>query len=144
MAKFTVYSFADVRVVMYHPSVGQCVISDKGLGRISIARSGDLSSHTATADGFVVVNRLRSENGTVTLEVPQNSSADEYLRKWAKYLRNVGKAAKFAQTTLNILDQGGKFTISCKGVTPQKIPDRTYDRTSSNLSWTLLAAGITE
>ena len=144
MAKFTVYSFTDVRVVIYHPNVGQSVLSNQGLGRGSIARSGDLSSHTATADGYVVVNRLRSENGTVTLEVPQNSSADEYLRKWARYLKNVGATAKFGKTTLNIVDQAGKFTISCEGVTPQKIPDRTYDQTSSNLSWTLLAASITE
>ena len=144
MAKYTVYSFTDVRVVMYHPKVGQCVLSTKGLGRISIARSGDLSSHTATADGYVIVNRLRSENGTITLEVPQNSSADEYLRKWARYLKNVGDSKKFAQTTLNIVDQAGKLTISCEGVTPQKIPDRTYEQTSSNLSWTLLAATVSE
>ena len=144
MAKYTVYSFVDVRVVIYHPSVGQCVLSSQGLGRIVIARGGDLSSHTATADGYVVVNRLRSENGTITIEVPQNSSADEYLRKWARYLKNVSDSSKFAVTTLNIVDQAGSFTISCEGVTPQKIPDRTYDRESSNLSWTLLAAAITE
>ena len=133
-----------MRVVMYHPSVGQGVLSNQGLGRISIARAGDLSSHTATADGYVIVNRLRSENGTITLEVPQNSSADEYLRKWARYLKNVGDSQKFAQTTLNIVDQAGKITISCEGVTPQKIPDRTYDQASSNLSWTLLAATVSE
>ena len=144
MPKTTVYSFSDVKVVLYHPNVGQSVLSSQGLGKIAIAASGDLSSHTATADGYVVVNRLRSENGTVTLEVPQNSSADEYLRKWARYLKNVGATAKFGKTTLNIVDQAGKFTISCEGVTPQKIPDRTYDQTSSNLSWTLLAASITE
>ena len=144
MAKYTVYSFVDVRVVMYHPAVGQCVLSSQGMGRVVGARSGDLSSHTATADGYVVVNRLRSENGTITIEVPQNSSADEYLRKWARYLKNVSDSGKFALTTLNIVDQAGNFTISCEGVTPQKIPDRTYDREASNLSWTLLAATISE
>ena len=30
------------------------------------------------------------------------------------------------------------------GVTVQKVPDRTYDRTSSNLTYTLLAAQVTE
>ena len=144
MPKYTVYSFADVRVVMYHPNVGQSVLSEKGLGKIGISRSGDLSSHTATADGYVIVNRLRSSNGQVTLEVPQNSSADEYLRKWSRYLKNTGNSAKFAQTTLTLTDQAGGFTISCEGVTPQKIPDRTYDTASTNLTWTLLAADVTE
>ena len=85
MPKTTVYSLADVRTVLYHQNVGQYVLSNEGVGKISITYSGDLSSHTATADGYVVVNRLRSSHGIITLEVPQNSSADEFLRRWAKY-----------------------------------------------------------
>ncbi len=144
MAKYSVYSLADLKVVMYHKDVGRIVLSSQGLGKIGISYSGDMSSHTATADGFVVINRLRTYNGQLTLEVPQNSSADEYLRKWARYLKNVKKTNQFAKTTLNIVDQAGNFTIYCEGVTPQKIPDRTYDQASSNLTWVLLAASITE
>jgi hypothetical protein len=143
MAKTTVYSLADVRTVMYHQDVGQCVLSSQGVGKISVTYAGDLSSHTATADGFVVVNRLRNSHGIVTIEVPQNSSADEYLRRWSRYLRNT-QSYLFALTALNIVDQMGGFTIYCEGVTPQKIPDRTYDQTAGNVSWVLLAASITE
>ena len=143
MSKTTVYSLADVRAVMYHQDVGQCVLSAQGLGKISVTSSGDLSSHTATADGYVVVNRLRANHGIITLEVPQNSSADEFLRRWARYLKNA-QSYLFALTALNIVDQMGGFTIYCEGVTPQKIPDRVYDQTSGNVSWTLLAASITD
>ncbi len=143
MPMTSVYSLADVRAVIYHQDVGQCVLSSQGLGKISITRSGDLSSHTATADGYVVVNRLRSSHGIVTLEVPQNSSADQFLRRWAKYLKNA-QSYLFALTALNIVDGGGGFTVYCEGVTPQKIPDRAYDQTSGNVSWTLLAADISE
>ncbi len=143
MPKTTVYSLADVRTVMYHQSVGQCVLSSQGVGKISITYAGDLSSHTATADGYVVVNRLRTHNGTIILEVPQNSSADEFLRKWARYLKNA-ESYLFALTALNIVDAAGGFTICCEGVTPQKIPDRTYDQTAGMVSWTLLAASISE
>ena len=141
--KTTVYSLADVRTVLYHQNVGQCVLSSQGVGKISITHSGDLSSHTATADGYVVVNRLRSVNGMITIEVPQNSPADEFLRKWAKYLKNA-ETWQFALSALNIVDAAGGFTIYCEGVTPQKIPDRAYDKTASNVSWVLLAASITE
>ena len=143
MSKTTVYSLADVRAVMYHQDVGQCVLSAQGMGKISVTSSGDLSSHTATADGYVVVNRLRANHGIITLEVPQNSSADEFLRRWARYLKNA-QSYLFALTALNIVDQMGGFTIYCEGVTPQKIPDRVYDQTSGNVSWTLLAASITD
>ena len=143
MPKTTVYSFADVRVVMYHQDVGQCVLSSQGLGKISITHAGDLSSHTATADGYVVVNRLRSNHGMVSLEVPQNSTADEYLRRWARYLKNT-QTYLFAITALNIVDVGGNFTIYCENVTPQKIPDRTYDQTSGMVTWTLLVGNISE
>ena len=141
--KTTVYSFADVKVVMYHQDVGQCVLSSQGLGKISISMSGDLSSHTATADGYVVVNRLKNNHGTITIEVPQNSSSDEYLRKWAKYLKNADSYL-FALTALNIVDSMGRFTSYCETVTPQKSPDRVYDATSGMVSWVLLAAVIKE
>ena len=140
MPKTTVYSLADVKVVMYHQDVGQCVLSSEGMGKISVSMSGDLSSHTATADGYVVVNRLKSSHGMITVEVPQNSSADEFLRKWSRFLKNT-ESYLFALTALNIVDSMGRFTIYCEGVTPQKIPDRTYDATSGMVSWVLLAAG---
>ena len=143
MSKTTVYSLADVRAVMYHQDVGQCVLSAQGMGKISVTSSGDLSSHTATADGYVVVNRLRSNHGIITLEVPQNSSADEFLRRWARFMKNC-QTWQFALTALNIVDNMGGFTIYCEGVTPQKIPDRVYDQTAGTVSWTLLAANITD
>lgn len=144
MAKFSVYSLADVRAVLYHPSVGQCVLSQEGMGKLQISYSGDLSSHTPTADGYVVLNRLRSHSGLLTVEVPQNSAADQFLRKWAKYLKNTNDSYQFGLSALNIVDNGGRFTIYTEGVTPQKLPDRTYDQASSNVTWTLLAAYISE
>ena len=143
MPKTTVYSLADVRAVLYHPNVGQCVLSSQGAGKITISHAGDLSSHTATADGYVVVNRLRTSHGSIAVEVAQNSSADEFLRKWGRYLKNA-RSSVFALSTLNLVDSMGNFTVSCEGVTPQKIPDRVYDQTSGTLTWTFLAERISE
>ena len=91
----------------------------------------------------MVVNRLRNSHGIITLEVPQNSTADVFLRRWSKFLKNA-QSWQFALSMLNIVDNAGGFTIYCEGVTPQKIPDRAYDQTAGNVSWTLLAANITE
>ena len=143
MGRTSVYSMADVQVVMYHQDVGRMLLSGHGLGKITIAYAGDISSHTPTADGYVVVNKLRNSHGLITVEVPQNSEAAGYLRRWADYLKDCDTYL-FALTALNIVDPAGGFTVYCEGVTPQKKPDRIYDQTSSNMSWVLLAASIKE
>jgi len=141
---YNIYSLAETKSVLYHPNVGTCNLHQCGTGKIVISASGDLSSHTTTAEGYVVINKLKSENGMITIEVPQNSMGDVFLRKWIKYVRTSKKVERFALATLTITDNAGGFTILCTGVTPQKAPDRTYDRSSTNLTYTLLAASITE
>ena len=109
-----------------------------------MAAAGDLSSHTATADGYVVVNRLKTTNGTIQIEVPQNSIGDEFLRRWARWAKNTGNPNRIALGTLTITDTVSGFKTICTGVSLQKAPDRTYDRTATNVSYTLLATTITE
>jgi len=41
-------------------------------------------------------------------------------------------------------DLAGGFTVTCTGVTIQKMPDRVFDRTATNRIITLLATTITE
>ena len=63
---YNVYSLPDCRTVLYHPDVGTANLHQCGHGKITISSAGDLTSHTATADGYVVVNKLKSTNGTIT------------------------------------------------------------------------------
>jgi hypothetical protein len=130
--------------VLYHPNVGQANLHLCGRGKMVISYSGDLSSHTTTADGYVVVNKLKSTNGTISLEIPQNSIGDWFLRRWAKWQKNSQDPSRVALGTLTIQDAAGGFSIVCTGVTLQKVPDRVFDRTGTNLTYTLLAATITE
>ncbi len=141
---YAVYSLADTRTVLYHPNVGQANLHLCGRGKMVISYSGDLSSHTTTADGYVVVNKLKSTNGTISLEIPQNSIGDWFLRRWAKWQKNSQDPSRVALGTLTIQDAAGGFSIVCTGVTLQKVPDRVFDRTGTNLTYTLLAATITE
>ena len=140
---YSVYSLQDTRTVLRHPNVGTGNLHLCGRGRMVISYSGDQSSHTTTADGYVVVNKLKSDNGTITLEVPQNSIADQFLSKFAAYLRECDSAS-FCLATLTVTDSASGHNIYMTGVTVQKAPDRTYDRTATNLTYTLLAANVTE
>ena len=108
MTGFSAYSLADVRTALYHPDVGQCILSEEGLGKITISRTGDLASHTTTADGYVVINKMRSVNGTVTLEVPQNSLADRFLRKWIRFVTST-HTSNFPRSTMTVQDSAGSI-----------------------------------
>ena len=143
MEKYSVYSLADVVMTINNPDVGMCVVSDEGGGRIVISRTGDLSPHTTTATGYVVVNKLRSTAGTIAMELPQNSPADAYMRKLIKHLNN-SPTAKFALTKMTLNDPAGGKVITAVGCTPQKWPDENYDATSSTRNYTFLAAEVTD
>ena len=47
-------------------------------------------------------------------------------------------------TTYSLIDTAANHTYTMTGVTPQKWPDITYDQTATNVTYTLLAAEITE
>ena len=87
---------------------------------------------------------MKATSGTITLEIPQNSIGDWFLRRWAKWQKNGQDPARGALGTLTIQDAAGGFSIVCTGVTLQKVPDRVFDRTATNLVYTLLATTITE
>ena len=141
---YNVYSLPDVKAVLSHPDVGTANLHQCGIGKITLSAAGDLASHTATADGYVVVNRLKTTHGTVQVEVPQNSAADAFLRRWAKWARSTSRPERIALGTLTVTDGVSGFKTTCTGVSLQKVPDRTYDRTGTNVSYTLLAAMITD
>ena len=46
--------------------------------------------------------------------------------------------------SMTIQDVAGGFTVVCTGVSLQKVPERTFDRTATNLVVTLLTTTITE
>ena len=141
---YNVYSLPDVKSVLYHPDVGTANLHQCGMGKITVSSAGDLSTHTTTADGYVVVNRIRSTNGTITLEVPQNSVADDFLRRWGKWARSTGQPNRIALGTLTITDGVSGFRTTCTGVSLQNFPNRVYDKTQTNVVYTLLATTITE
>ena len=105
---YNVYSLPDCRTVLYHPDVGTANLHQCGHGKITISAAGDLTSHTATADGYVVVNKLKSTHGTISLEIPQNSLGDWFLRRWANWQKNSQDPGRIALGTLTISDAAGK------------------------------------
>ena len=130
--------------MLYHPDVGTANIHQCGHGKITVSAAGDLTSHTTAADGYVVVNKLKSTNGTIAIEIPQNSIGDWFMRRWINWQKNCQDPSRIALGTLTIQDSAGGFSVVCTGVSLQKAPPRVFDRTATNLVYTLLATTISQ
>ncbi|HBC94296.1 MAG TPA: DUF3277 domain-containing protein [Pelotomaculum sp.] len=138
---YTTYSFADVSVVIKHPSVGRITANGEGLGNISISMATDRTAHDVAADGTVMVSKIRGRNGTVSIATQQSSSLNRWLKKWYNYLETAD-ADEWADATItirsNVMDDHHTIT----GVSPQKQPDRPYQAQGQQVTWTLMAADI--
>lgn len=140
---FSTYSLKDTYTTMNNPDVGKMVLSDFGAGRISWSFAGEMSNNTTSATGYVVINRLVSKNGQISLEVPANSEADLFLRKWIAYLdAKSTPTKKYGLTTLVVKDSAMSRTHSFSGVVPQKKPDENYDAVAGNRQYNLLYAEL--
>lgn len=140
---FSVYSLADVITTFNHPDVGKMVLSgENGGGRITIAYAGDMAANTKTATGYVVVNKLVAKDGSCSLEIPTNSAADNFLRKWIKFIKSAA-TKRFALASLTVFDSAANRTLTMTGVVPQKEPDEGYDQQSGNRQYNLLFAEMT-
>ena len=141
--KFATYSLADVSTTIGHPSVGQCNLSECGGGRITISHGGDIASVTKTATGYVIINKIKITDGTINMEIPNNSGADSFLRKLIKYVK-ASKTEEFALGTMTLNDPAGGHVFNFSGVTPQREPDDNYDQTAGNRQYVFLFAEMTE
>lgn len=138
----TVYSFADVSLVISHPKVGKFTITGEGVGSVSISRANDMTQHDVAADGSVMVSKIFTENGTIAIAIQQTSAAHKWLKKWHDYLK-VAPTSEFAKSTAILKNPAVGETISMSGVTPQKRADSAFQQAGQQVTWNLMAAKIT-
>ena len=139
----SVYSFADVSLVLSHPSVGQCTLTGQGLGSVAIARTNDNTQHDVAADGSVLVSKVLSKNGTMQVAIQQTSEAQAWLKKWYNYLI-VAPTSEWARTNAVLKNPSGNETFNMSGISPQKRPDASFQATGQQVTWNFMCAEITE
>jgi len=135
-----VYSFEDHRVVLSHPDVGTMRLSDGGIGRVVVAYSGENSRLTNSADGGVVVNKIKNNSGSINIDILQTSEASAWMKRFVNYLKTA-PTKRYALGKLVITGVDGE-TTTCTGVVPQKMADISYDAEAQSRSWALLAADV--
>jgi hypothetical protein len=138
------YDFVSVSFVITHPLIGQNQVTGQGIGTITTTMTDDRTKMDVAADGNVMVSKIHSGIGSVTLEIQQTSILNQWLINAYNTVDNAGDG-EWAQFGINInelYDNGIKTTAS--GVAFQKLSDRKNAQTGDSVTWTFLCANITE
>lgn len=138
---YTTYSFEDVTVTISHDDVGQFVAQGAGLGSITTTMATDRSSHDVSADGSVMVSKIKGRNGSHAIQVQQTSDLNKWLMRLYNYLETAS-ASVWAGITIIIRSPGMQDLIVSHGVSFQKLPDRPYQAQGQQVTWNLMAADI--
>lgn len=137
----TTYSFQDLNASLSHPSVGQISMNGEGVGSITISMANDVSAHDLSADGSVMVSKIRSKNGTIAISVQQSSPINTWLNKLYNYCE-VASSREWARTTLILRHLTLGEGTTCTGVSFQKRADKPYQAQGQQVTWNLMAANI--
>jgi Protein of unknown function (DUF3277) len=143
----TTYSFKDLSGAFIHPLVGSYPIGggNVGLGQIVVSMTIDRTVQDMSADGSCMVSYIAGDNGSVSIEVQQTSDLHTFLLGWfnaCKTAADAGSVALWAQAAFsvrNILD-GSSHAMT--GVSPGKVPDKTYASQGGKITWILPCAKI--
>lgn len=142
----TTYSFKDTSGAFVHPLVGPFTFAGKiGLGQFTLSMSTEKSVHDVSADGHVMISAISGDNGNVAIEVQQTSRLHTFLMSWynaVKTLMDQGNVQNWATATLTVRNIVDGSTHVCRGISPSKIPDKTYAAQGQRITWTLMCADI--
>lgn len=144
MADTTTYSFEDVKATVQHALVGQKTVNGTGIGTITIAYSDDLTSSDLGADGAVMISKVLSRRGTVTLEIQQTSSLNKWLINYANAVQNAN-ASQWAGGTFTMSENfTNGISVVASNLALQKRPDHAAAQNGGKVSWAFFSPNITE
>lgn len=140
------YSFKDTSGAFTHPIAGAFQFAGQiGMGQFSVSMSTEKSAHDLAADGTVMISAISGDNGNISIEVQQTSDLHRFLLGWyntIKTLMDQGDTTTWASAKLTLRNIVDGSTHIAQGISPSKIPDKTYAAQGQRLTWVLMAADI--
>jgi hypothetical protein len=140
------YAYKNVVGSFTHPDVGTYpFVGQQGVKSMTVENTVDRGVLDVAADGAVMVSYVSGANGSLNMEMQQQSSLHIFLTNWANTVfteAENGNAANFAAAAVKIVDllTGQQKTLT--GVFPMKIPDVPFGAAGGNVTWRLLAANV--
>ena len=142
----TTYSFKDLSGAMTSPLAGAFVFAGEiGAGKITVENTTDHGVMDTVADGTVVPGFVAGNAGRITIEVQQTSTFHKFLLYWHNlHVTNAtgGDISQWAGSSLLLRNTLDGSTHTATGVTPTKIPEKSYDAAPGKLTWVLNVANL--
>lgn len=117
-----------------------------GAGQIVVTNATEHTSHDTAADGTVMPSAIAGDSGTVTIQCQQTSSIHHYLLTWLNNLKTAfmnGDVSNWAASSMLLRNTVDGSSHEVIGISPQKVPDKSYSAQGANITWTLPACSIT-
>jgi hypothetical protein len=137
----TTYSFLDLSGVICHPKVNSYVFTGQGVGRVSVTMEEDKTFHDIGVDGTVIIGKIPGGAGKLTIDCQQTSNIHKWLLFTYQFLikedaKEWGRITAF----LRNLNDGTQHTL--KGMSFERIPEKSYQAEGQMVTWVLWAADI--
>lgn len=142
----TTYSFKDLSGAFTSPVAGAFIFSGEiGQGRVVVANTTEHGQMDTAPDGTVMPVYVAGDAGTITIECQQTSVIHKFLLNWFNIVNTLAKGGDVsnwatASALLRNLVDGSSHTAT--GISPQKVPDKTYVTNGTNITWMLLVANL--
>lgn len=142
----TTYSFKDTSGAFTHPLAGQFIFAGQiGMNQAVVSMVTEKTIQDVAADGTVQVSAVAGDNGHLALEMQQTSELHAFLLAWYNLVvtaMNNGDVTQFATAAVTLRNIVDGSTHVLTGVSPSKIPDKTYAAQGGRITWTLFAANV--
>jgi hypothetical protein len=140
------YSFKDVVGSFSHPLAGVQIFAGQiGSGSFVVKNAAERTHHDVASDGTVMVSYISAANGSMEIEMQQNSVLHHFLLNWFNtitVLAEQGVVANWASAVVNLTSTLDGASHILTGVSPSKIPDKTYTASGGKVTWMLMAANV--
>jgi len=140
MGMNTTYSFLDLSGSIASP-VGPFVFTGEGVGEVVVTMAVEKTVHDVAADGSVMVSKVAGNNGTITIHTQQTSPLHKWLLSWFNAIL-AGTTDMWASSAVFLRNTIDGSSHVATGISPQKIPDKTYQAQGQRVTWVLMAADI--
>jgi hypothetical protein len=137
----TTYSFLDLSGAIAHPLMGAYTFSGEGAGEVRVSMLTDKTVHDVAADGTVMVSKVAGNNGSISITCQQTSNLHKWLMAWYNLLM-FSDTTQWAETAATLRNTSDGTSHIVNGISPQKVPDKSYQSQGQRVTWVLMAADI--
>lgn len=141
---YNTYSFADLNGTITCPGFISIPLTGAavGQGNINISLTDNNTVHDRSADGHVMISKIKSDIGEISLEIHQTSPLNTALIKLYNFLI-AAPSATWATIGINFdTVLGLPEIVNATGVSFSKRADKPYQNEGQNITWNFMAASI--